>query len=168
MAFQRSHGLTVDGIVGPQTLGALNSGALTGHAKAVNSAAFSLHGRHIVTTSSDNTARVWPWPPQGGETTIVLRGHSAPVRSAAFSSDGRLVITASDDGTARIWQVSTGQPLETLRGHSGPVSIAAFNPDGSLVATAGADGTTRIYACELCGTFKQLLALARARLHAAD
>ena len=86
------------------------------------------------------------------------------VVSAAFSPDGARVVTASDDGTARIWDAASGKELAPLGGHTSEVASAAFSPDGARVVTASQDGTARIYACELCGSLDDLIALARTRI----
>jgi hypothetical protein len=75
------------------------------HEGAVNSAAFSLDGSRIVTTSEDKTARIWD--AATGKELAVLRGHEGQVNSAAFSPDGSRIVTTSTDATARIWDAAT-------------------------------------------------------------
>ena len=48
-----------------------------------------------MTTSEDNTARLWD--SKTGAALKVLQGHKDSVNSAAFSPDGKRVVTASDD-----------------------------------------------------------------------
>ena len=73
--------------------------ALAGHHGEVWSASFSPDGTHVVTASTDKTARVWdlrgPRP-----TFVALKGHQGWVNFASFSPDGTHVVTASSDGTA--------------------------------------------------------------------
>ncbi|MGH9361516.1 MAG: WD40 repeat domain-containing protein, partial [Thermoanaerobaculia bacterium] len=117
----------------------LSEAVLRDHEDSVTSAAFSPDGRRIVTTSRDNTARVWAV--DGSGEPVVLRGHEGDVESAAFSPDGKRVVTASFDGTARVWAVDGfGEPV-VLRGHEIAVLSAAFSPGGRRVVTASADGT---------------------------
>ena len=70
----------------------------------VVSASFSPDGTHVVTASSDKTARVWDLR---GERPrfVAIEGHGDELRSASFSPDGTRVATASRDGTARVWRV---------------------------------------------------------------
>jgi WD40 repeat protein len=83
---------------------------------------------------------------------------------AAFSPDGKFVVTQSWDGTARVWDAATGQSLAELCRHTDPVFTATFSPNGKFVVTASAGGTTEIFACEICGSIEDLLALARTRV----
>jgi WD40 repeat protein len=77
---------------------------LEGHEETVWSASFSADGAHVVTASSDKTARVWDL--RGDRPTFVeLEGHEETVWSASFSADGTHVVTASSDRTARVWRV---------------------------------------------------------------
>jgi WD40 repeat protein len=82
---------------------------LAGHHGAVNAAAFSPEGTHVVTASDDKTARVWDLR-QERPSFVALEGHQNLVVSAAFSPDGTQVVTASSDGTARVWDLREKQP----------------------------------------------------------
>ena len=73
----------------------------------VNSAVFSPDGRHIVSASHDQTARIWKTAT--GDCQAELKGHSERVNSAVFSPDGRHIVSASHDQTARIWNTATGE-----------------------------------------------------------
>ncbi len=103
-------------------------GRIVGHEDAVLSVAYSPDGKRLLTSSYDNTARLWD--PESGDEIRVFRGHDWWVWSAEFSSDGEWIITASQDGSAIVWDVQSGQPRATFRGHTGPVYRAVFAPDG--------------------------------------
>ena len=83
------------------------------HSAGVTHATFSPSGDRIVTSSYDDTARIWDL--SSGEETAVLRGHEGPVERAEFSPDGSRVITAARDGTARIWNAALGDQLFVLQ-----------------------------------------------------
>jgi WD40 repeat protein len=74
---------------------------LSGHEGTVYRAVYSADGKHILTASSDNTARLWD---AEGKPLATLEGHTDAVGSAVFSADGAFIITASNDQTARLWR----------------------------------------------------------------
>ena len=110
--------------------------ALEGHQDVVAAAAFSPDGTHVVTASSDNTARVWDL--RGERPSFVaLEGHQGGSSPPSFSSDGTHVVTASYDNTARVWDLRGEKPsFVALEGHQDSVFSAAFSPDGTHVVTA--------------------------------
>src|SRR5215468_629337 len=77
---------------------------LAGHEHFLTSAAFSRDGSRIVTTSADETARIWD--AATGKEIAVLRGHRQRVNSAAFSGDGSRIVTGGVDQTARVWDAA--------------------------------------------------------------
>jgi hypothetical protein len=114
---------------------------LAGHTGPVNSAVFSVDGTRILTTSSDQTARLWD---ADGRPLATLEGHKYAVWSAVFSADGTLILTASYDQTARLWDAE-GKPLATLAGHKYAVWSAEFSADGKRILTASDDNTARLW-----------------------
>ncbi|WP_199249993.1 tetratricopeptide repeat protein [[Phormidium] sp. ETS-05] len=111
------------------------------HQDSVLNAHFSPDGQLIITTSSDNTARLWD---SRGKLVAILTGHRGPVKSASFSPDGKRIVTASDDKTARIWD-TTGKELAPLIGHQSAVISTNFSPDGHHIVTASSDNTARVW-----------------------
>lgn len=78
----------------------LREGAVfEGHSADVNTVAFDPSGSMLLTSSDDNTARLWNV--RDKQLVHKLSGHTDKVSQAKFSKDGRLVATASDDGTAK-------------------------------------------------------------------
>ncbi|MFN6486659.1 MAG: hypothetical protein RMX98_027770, partial [Nostoc sp. DedQUE02] len=114
---------------------------LKGHTSYVNNASFSADGKHIVTASVDNTARVWDL---SGKQIALLKGHTGIVINASFSADGKHIVTASEDKTAREWDLS-GKQIALLKGHTGIVINASFSADGKHIVTASDDNTARVW-----------------------
>jgi WD40 repeat protein len=129
---------------------------LRGHEARIRSVNLSPYSRYVVTTSDDQTARLWGIQ---GQELVVLRGHKGIVRHAAFSPVHHRLITASDDHTARLWDIETGQTLAVFNGHKDSVRHAAFDPNGFKVVTVSDDGTARLWRVLPAG--KKLIDLAR-------
>jgi WD40 repeat protein len=110
---------------------------LAGHLGPVHSAAFSPDGTHVVTASTDKTARVWDL--RSERPTFLSLQHPDDVTSAAFSPDGTRVLTASKDGTTRVWDQRAERPrFVVLEGGKSPVTSASFSKDGTKVLTVSA------------------------------
>lgn len=124
-----------------------------GHTGSVVNAIALADGR-LVTTSGDETARVWTKQPDGTWHSTVLRGHNETVFGATVLPDGRLV-TTSFDHTVGIW---TQQPEGTwqsrgLGGHEDFVTGATVLVGGRLVTTSY-DGTARLWTEQQDGTWQ--------------
>jgi WD40 repeat protein len=98
-----------------------------------------------VTSSDDNTVRVWSVV-TGAPLLPPLR-HFGSVATARFSADGKRLATASGDNSGRVWDAATGEPLTPPLSHRGwgRVTDVAFSPDGDRVVTASADGTAQVW-----------------------
>jgi WD40 repeat protein len=103
---------------------------LKGHTGHLSSAAFSPDGTRIVTTSWDNTAKVWD--ASTGAELLTFKGHTNQVMWAAWSPDGSRVLTTGYDHVGRIWDPTSGEELKALRWCLGE---GAWSPDGSKVVT---------------------------------
>ncbi|HRI71828.1 MAG TPA: hypothetical protein PK156_46665, partial [Polyangium sp.] len=125
---------------------------LRGHNGWISRVAWAPDGERIVTSSFDQTARVWR--ADGTGDPIILGGkdndgHTAGLRYAAFSRDGTLVVTASEDRTAKVWHANrVDKPLVTLSGHDDWVTAASIAPDGKRVATACQDHAVRVFSLD--------------------
>jgi WD40 repeat protein len=127
---------------------------LTGHTDVVTFAAFDGDGARIVTSSWDQTARIWN--ANTGEEMARLRAGSAALMSAVFSPDGSKLVVASWDNTARVIDARSGQELVVLKGHESGVWSASFSPNGARILTASWDKTARIWDV---ATGRELMAL---------
>ncbi len=87
-------GDTLFTVVHPDTANATNP---------INSASFDFSGDYFLTTSIDNTARLWN--AHTGELKKILKEHRSSVQFAVFNFDGRRILTASADSTAKIWNL---------------------------------------------------------------
>jgi WD40 repeat protein len=132
---------------------------LPGHTKAVTSVAFHPSSYLLATCSTDRTAKLWRFDPDGSNPvcTDTANGHTDNVLSVAFNPRGNLLATGSSDSTAKLWSfnedgsnpVCTGNttkpPIYYIKGlHSDgeyvqqldSVYSVVFHPSGNLLATA--------------------------------
>lgn len=82
-------------------------------------------GRHLCTTGSDGTAKLW-------DTTTWtlshnLQDHSRWVWDASFCADSSYLVTASSDASARLWNLRTGEVVRQYHGHQSAVTCVALN-----------------------------------------
>ncbi|MBI5295032.1 MAG: hypothetical protein HY869_06120 [Chloroflexi bacterium] len=106
----------------------------------VTAVAFSPDGQYLLSSSEDNTARVWELV-TGRE--ISRMTHDDTVTSIAFGPDGRQVISSSLDHTARAWDVLPWQNI-AQENHETPVLSIAFSPDSNYIASSDESGTILI------------------------
>lgn len=116
---------------------------MTGHQKLVNHVSFSPDGRYVVSSSFDNSIKVW----DGLRGTFVgtLRGHVAPVYQTAWSADNRLLVSCSKDTTLKVWDIRTRKLKVDLPGHSDEVYAVDWSTDGKRVASGGKDKMVRLW-----------------------
>lgn len=121
---------------------------LVGHESAITDIAFDpTGGQRIVSTSVDDTMRVWD---VRGEQ--VLRGHEDFVTGVDFSPDGRRIVSSGLDGTIRQWDTARGTETGPLLAPGGRAlggsafadklnkAVAAmFSSDGSQIIALGSD-----------------------------
>ncbi|MCX7418896.1 MAG: protein kinase [Planctomycetia bacterium] len=124
---------------------------VTGHTDAVLSAVFSRDGRRVLSSSRDQTARVWD--SLTGERVgsasgksiefddnVFLEGHEYDLLTMKFFPDGNTLLTSGFDGTMRIWDSrvgpSAGRELAMLP-ETGMYGVVDISRDGQWILTAG-------------------------------
>jgi WD40 repeat protein len=83
-----------------------------GHTGPTYGAAFSPDGKYILTSSEDQTARLWDV--KTGEEIRRFTGHTDEVNNVTFSPDGKYILTASFDHTARLWLTSLDDTIRAV------------------------------------------------------
>lgn len=115
---------------------------LNGHNASIVFAQFSPDSSIIVTSSNDNTTKIWS--ALNGELIYTLdEGRHAKFFS--FSPDGSKIVASSINNKAIIWDVKNGRPLASLEGHKDVIMNARFSPDGTKIVTSSEDRTAKIW-----------------------
>jgi WD40 repeat protein len=115
---------------------------LSGHTGAINAMALSHDGRHVITGSSDSTARLWDVRER--RLLRTFKGHADRIWSVSLSADESRVATASSDHSIKLWNVETSDELMSFSGTNLPRRVVAFSPDGLSLA-AGSVGQVTIW-----------------------
>jgi WD40 repeat protein len=63
-------------------------------------------GQRVVSTSGDNTLKVWDI--NSGRELATLVGHSGVVEGVAVTPDGERIVSASLDTTLKVWDLESG------------------------------------------------------------
>ena len=119
-----------------------NDAILRGHSGYVWSVSFSNDGKKIVSTSFDNTLRIWD--ADTGYSLQTLKGHGKEVYSASFSPDGKHVVSSSRDSTLRIWDALSGKCLHVIKCSDFALSVT-YSPDGNSIVSSFWGNTINIW-----------------------
>ena len=103
----------------------------------IRSLKFSFDGRLLLSTSDDNTIRVWDI--NNGHCLLILEGHTDAVLSIDITLDSSNIVSGSNDNTVRLWDVPTGICKQCLREHTAAVNSVVFTLDKSLIISGGLD-----------------------------
>lgn len=124
---------------------------LTGHTNGVNNVSFSPDGKFAVSTSLDQTAKVW----KVGTWRLIatLKGHHDNVTNVIFSPNGQRLATISSDNSLRMWETATWKPISELPGYDtdpnrtrpGTILTASLSQDGQWLATGMRNGRTQVW-----------------------
>jgi len=118
---------------------------ITAHNDRVNTCNITSDDKYIVSTSNDNTIKIFEL-----ETSKEIRsitGHTHGVKSGDVSRDMKLIISSGLYETSiRLWDFETGNMVtEILDCHAGHIENCKFSRDSSLFGTCSKDGTAKIW-----------------------
>ncbi|WP_267244061.1 WD40 repeat domain-containing protein [Streptomyces sp. PR69] len=110
------------------------------HDHLANQVQFSPDGRHLLTSSSDYTARLWSVPDL--RLVAVFAGQEDDVEMSVFHPTRDLVATASRDHRVRVYDF-TGRLLATFTGHTADVISVEWARDADELISSSDDGTIK-------------------------
>lgn len=110
------------------------------HDHLVNQVAFSRDGRHLVSSSSDHTARLWSVPTM--KLLAVISSHDDDVEMSSFHPFDHYIATASRDHDLCVHDFS-GRLVRRLVGHTADVISVCWSCDGRELISSSDDGTVK-------------------------
>ena len=116
---------------------------LTGHSGWVHSLTFSANGQRLISSSADNTIRVWDMNHWG--TSRVLKGHQSGVPCISLTSDESRAASA---GGKRILEWDLNAPLPPFREHlldEEDVRQVVFSADSRSFYTINENGSVSVW-----------------------
>lgn len=125
------------------------------HHAAVTSITFNAEKSLLVSSSKDNTAKVWDavtWEHLYTYTSNAPLNAAVlhPTREHVLAGGGQDAMNVTTSSAAegnfhmRVYHLVFEHELGRLKGHFGPINAMAFNPDGRSFATGGEDGYIRL------------------------
>ena len=116
----------------------MNYKNLSGHRGVVNSVTFSYDGKLLLSSSFDQTVKLWDL--ESGLCILTIDNPKESYTSALFSPDARHFVTISTDyskkSIIRIWETNTGKNVRILLGQPGGVFYAGYGFDGKTIISA--------------------------------
>ena len=100
--------------------------------QGISSLVFSGNGKYLVSSSADNTIRLWELEGLRKYNKIAsLDG----VSSISYSPDGKYIVVASNEKII-IWSTETREEVLRLVGHKRNVNSVTFSPDGKRIVSS--------------------------------
>lgn len=115
------------------------------HDHLANQCAFSSDGRHVASSSSDYSARIWEVP--GMRLVSILGDHRDDVEGIAFHPTRPWVATSSRDGDVRVFDLQ-GSLLHRMEGHLADVISVGWLGESDHLLSSSDDGTVRRWDAE--------------------
>jgi WD40 repeat protein/serine/threonine protein kinase len=134
-----------------------------GSRSMITSVAYSADGRHLATTGTDGTIRVYET--DSGRLVRALVTPGAACSVVAWSPDGKTLAIGCNDKAVQLWDVASGRLLRTMREHTSYVTAVSWSPDGTMLASGSHDNTVRLWNVA-DGKLRDTLQLHMARVNA--
>ncbi len=110
------------------------------HQKRITSVVLSPLAPILLSSSYDQTVRIWNWKTKEG---LQVLPHPDRVTSVALSPDGKLCASSCEDRLVRLWHLQTGELIYVFKGHEGCVNSVIFTPNQKYLISGARDSTIR-------------------------
>eukprot|EP01126_Amoeba_proteus_P023203 TRINITY_DN2334_c0_g5_i1.p1 TRINITY_DN2334_c0_g5~~TRINITY_DN2334_c0_g5_i1.p1 ORF type:complete len:288 (-),score=58.64 TRINITY_DN2334_c0_g5_i1:83-946(-) len=126
-----------------------------GHSKRVNECKLTSDGLFFVSTSMDQTSKLWQASPKAD--LMTFRGIGANVFTCDISHDDQYLVTGSSDHAVRVWDIQSGEELGCLKGHEDWVTSVRFSPYSRRLVSGSRDGKIIVWDSESGDQLEELL-----------
>ncbi len=114
-----------------------------GRLHGMENVAFSPNNKQFVTTSLDETLKLWDVSTGAVLKTLSLKPHYAD--AVAFSPDGSRLAFGLNNNLIRVLNISTGDVMQMGRGHEAHISAVAVSSNNKQLASASVDNTIKLW-----------------------
>jgi WD40 repeat protein len=114
-----------------------------GHTDLVNSIDIDSATNKIITSSWDNTIRVWDF--YSGLQTLKINAHNGGVYSARFDTSGKYIVSGGDDYLVKLWDATNGTLISSFAGHKGGIGDVYLTKDNKNIISGSRDGSIRVW-----------------------
>jgi eukaryotic-like serine/threonine-protein kinase len=128
--------------------------ALLGHSDLVSGLSFTANEQFLVSSSWDNTLRVWALNDATQRARRVFFDHQVGVHSVRFSPNGKTLLTGGHDNVVRIRDLERDE-TRALKKHTDHIYRAIFSADGTRIASSGDDHAVHVWRSD--GTHERAL-----------
>lgn len=115
---------------------------LYGHSGSVHSVNFSPDNRLLVSSSLDNTIRLWSVETQKN---VVVYRVGSPVWQVQFSNRGYYMCSGGEDNVAALWCTERMHPLRIFVDSYGSVNCVDFHPNCNYIVGGSEDRYVRVW-----------------------
>ncbi len=116
---------------------------LEGHTSGIMDASFSSDGRKILTSSYDQTVRLWALDAPAEDRTFQLPGDRAAF--AYFIDEGKRVLACGGLNRYYVWDAKTGHLVTEFTGNNFSVTLADYSPRRGQLLTSTAFHTLEVF-----------------------
>lgn len=142
------------------SLSSTSVATLSGHSKRISSVVFHPENDIVLSSSHDQTVRVWV-PTEGTySSAFTLKPHSGGICGMSLHPSNNYIVSAAMDRTWSFSNISTGAVLTQVKDESieAAYSASALHPDGLIVATGTED--SHVYLWDVQQNMKNVAKLA--------